>query len=215
MMVIKLKQRGWVDVLVFAGALFLFGWFVSAAFPHYFIAIAGLLICCAQAGMFYAARSDTWPPFFFTVKQLLASNALIAFGVAIGIAAANRDSAGLGYFPHELTSFAPVAIGIGLTEELCFRGYAYQRVESASGSVLLAVALSAFLHAGYKSILFISPYAQGQVNIALLFWPTLIAGFLLGWLRSSSRSVWPAAIAHALFDMIVYGDAATAPWWVW
>jgi hypothetical protein len=30
-----------------------------------------------------------------------------------------------------------------------------------------------------------------------------------------SKSVLPALTAHVLFDILVYGDWAQLPWWVW
>jgi hypothetical protein len=38
---------------------------------------------------------------------------------------------------------------------------------------------------------------------------------MLGLMRHFSGSVLPAVTAHVLFDILVYGDWAQAPWWVW
>jgi membrane protease YdiL (CAAX protease family) len=48
----------------------------------------------------------------------------------------------------------------------------------------------------------------------LVFW-TFLGGLFFGTLRQVARNVAPALAAHAVFDVIVYGALAQAPWWVW
>jgi hypothetical protein len=38
---------------------------------------------------------------------------------------------------------------------------------------------------------------------------------IFGLLRQVSGSVAPSMVAHAAFDLLVYGALARAPWWVW
>ncbi|MCK5693629.1 MAG: CPBP family intramembrane metalloprotease, partial [Bacteroidales bacterium] len=48
----------------------------------------------------------------------------------------------------------------------------------------------------------------------LIFW-TFLGGLLIGTLRELSGSTIPPVIAHAVFDIILYGGLAIAPVWVW
>jgi len=38
---------------------------------------------------------------------------------------------------------------------------------------------------------------------------------LIGLLRYYSKSILPAIVVHAVFDLFVYAENTTAPWWVW
>ena len=48
---------------------------------------------------------------------------------------------------------------------------------------------------------------------------TILFGYLLGWLRLASGSVWPAAVGHAVWNAVVQGvfDKSTAGGqsWLW
>jgi membrane protease YdiL (CAAX protease family) len=44
---------------------------------------------------------------------------------------------------------------------------------------------------------------------------TLGAGLVLGLLRVYFRNILPAALNHALFDVLIYGNQPMALWWVW
>jgi membrane protease YdiL (CAAX protease family) len=44
---------------------------------------------------------------------------------------------------------------------------------------------------------------------------TFVGGVVLGLLRQISDSVVPPIVAHAVFDLLVYGALVRAPWWVW
>ncbi|MEN0066631.1 MAG: CPBP family intramembrane glutamic endopeptidase [Myxococcota bacterium] len=81
------------------------------------------------------------------------------------------------------TMVLAVAIGAPVSEELLFRGYLWRLVERASGSSIVAFALTTVLFALYH----VDP-----IHVVALL-PT--AAFL-GWLRLRSNSLWPAIIAH-------------------
>jgi membrane protease YdiL (CAAX protease family) len=44
---------------------------------------------------------------------------------------------------------------------------------------------------------------------------TFVGGITFGLIRELSSSVIPPILAHAMFDLLVYGAVARAPWWVW
>ena len=87
-------------------------------------------------------------------------------------------------------AFIPVALLIGSTEELLFRGFLMSRLRRATGSWFVAVLLS--------TVLFTVLHAAEQTNAALLIVAVLSIIFSL--LTVWRRSILPAIVAHALFD---------------
>lgn len=70
-------------------------------------------------------------------------------------------------------------------------------------------------HTGYKVVLFWSLGAGLEIDyFGLIFW-TILVGILIGIIREVSKSIVFAIISHVVFDIIVYGDKLTAPWWIW
>lgn len=106
--------------------------------------------------------------------------------------------------------FALSAAGIGLAEEVVYRGFLYSLVKRYGP--ILAIAFTALAHTGYKLAL-LSPY-QSVHLLSVLQW-TLFAGIVLGGLRGLSGSAWPAILNHVVFDVLVYGNGAKGPEWVW
>src|SRR6185295_18817078 len=100
------------------------------------------------------------------------------------------------------------------TEELIYRGWLFGRLQRfGAPAALIGAALA---HAGYKTALFAWPLvASPAVDFASVAMLTTAGGVVLGALRASSRSLWPAIAAHAAFDFVVYGAVSHAPWWVW
>ena len=112
--------------------------------------------------------------------------------------------------PWPMHGFVFMAMLIGISEELVFRGY-------FMGGLLqrgfpMAASVAALLHTAYKLPIFI-PFADA-CSLPLLAVLTFGVGALVGWSRKMLGSIWPCVILHALFDLWVYGDR-TAPWWVW
>ncbi len=137
----------------------------------------------------------------------------ILYGAALGIGLAMllRWQQTHTLHPWPLRPFLMMAVMVGLTEEIVFRGYFLGRFLEWQPP-LTAIALSALLHTAYKIALFISTSPADE----LLFLGSLTfgAGLLLGYWRKASASIWPCVVFHSLFDLWVYGDRAT-PWWVW
>jgi len=169
----------------------------------------------------------------------------LAFGLAVLAAVAYRRLLRTEYFPPSLHWFALVAVGIGATEELLWRGWMQGaltktlarhggadipvcREESAvfgrqeclphRGS-LAAVLAAAGSHAAYKTALFVFPPdgVARQTPGALLFIAGVTFGFgaVLGFLRLRQGTIAAPVAFHALFDLLVYGQYASAPSWVW
>jgi len=81
--------------------------------------------------------------------------------------------------------------------------------------LVAAVVLAAAAHTAYKAALFVWPPAGVEIDYEFLILWTLAGGVAFGALRVAAGTVWPAVAAHAAFDLVAYGDAVRAPWWVW
>lgn len=132
----------------------------------------------------------------------------LAAAICIPLAAVYRNYVGHSWAPEGFGIFLPVAISIGITEELVFRGYFFGAFRNRS---VWAILFSAAGHTAYKTGIFLPFPAMTIWDLGLL---TFLAGLLLGWMRSASGSIWSCLSFHALFDLWVYGDQHT-PWWVW
>ena len=145
-------------------------------------------------------------------KALIIS--LAGFAVGVGLGAFYRSSFGMTLLPGPaLQPFALAACGIGAAEELVYRGWMQGRLRVLGWSA--AVLISAAAHTAYKAALFALPPFAVNVDYLSLVVFTFAVGALFGLSRELSRSVYPAVAAHVAFDLVVYGAAAQAPWWVW
>jgi len=79
----------------------------------------------------------------------------------------------------------------------------------------VATVAAAAAHAAYKSALFVLPPPGREVDVVFLAVVTFLGGIVFGGMRAVSGSVVPPLVAHACFDLVVYGNLASAPWWVW
>ena len=147
----------------------------------------------------------------FNRKVLFYVLAGIAFGGLLAILCNYLSEDNI--LPVHLKKFALIAPLIGITEELVFRGYVQTKM-AAIGS-LLSIGIASTGHTMYKYLVIKTLPDDLRVNYFLLILLTFIVGVVFGILRDRSKSVLPAASAHALFDVIVYGGIVMAPVWVW
>jgi len=203
----------WLTVLLSCMGTFVFAWFIPAPLPFKAIAFAGLFIPAL-----FLVKTNPNSRLVFQSLGLRYKKSTVKFlilGAGIGIAVSLfyrwhlRDSFGIGHLTH----FAFIAASIGITEELLFRGFIQGQLETVDR--FWSVPVSSLGHTLYKAILFITPFANATVDIAFLSLWTFCFGFLFGWLRNRSGSVLPAAVAHALFDIWIYGHLDEIPFWVW
>lgn len=148
----------------------------------------------------------------FFSKRLLAWN-LIGIQIAIAGALYYRGSYGMPVLPLIFRNFVFVAVIIGVTEELVFRGFIQGLLSKLYP--IWAVFFAAFAQASYKACLFLSPVAQPHFHLLHFFLWSFSAFITLGLLKYFSKSIVPAIIVHALFDLLVYAENMQAPWWVW
>lgn len=123
-----------------------------------------------------------------------------------------RFAQGRGLLPGTLGWFAFPAVGIGLAEELAYRGFVQGSLVRLGG--VAACVLAALAHAGYKTCLFALPPEGVAVRLVPLAGLTLAGGVVFGLSRWKTGSVAPAILAHVAFDVLAYGDLPAAPWWV-
>ncbi len=170
----------------------------------YDAALAALLVFLAvrrRAGSFARFRLDRRPE---------VSSALLAVGLGVGcwaFAIAYRVSAmGLGFRPPASDSvnlaslFGPGIAGAAATivvvgligpvvEEAALRGVLAGALKSRFGravAVIVPAVVFALLHASLWS-----------------FVPLTVLGLALGWLSVRSRSLWPAIVAHVLYNAVL------------
>jgi membrane protease YdiL (CAAX protease family) len=77
----------------------------------------------------------------------------------------------------------------------------------------MGILFAALAHAAYKTALFLSPQIMYDLNTSGLFRMTFLAGLFLGATRYFTGSVWPALVAHMIFDLLIYADSPQT-WWV-
>lgn len=136
-------------------------------------------------------------------------------GIAIGIllAVIYRRYLGISLFPASLHLFVIIAALIGCVEEMVFRGFLQEYTRTINGP--FSILFSTLSHTGYKCCLFISPSVTADIDVGFLALWTFLAGILFGTIRHLTKSLLPSLSAHALFDILVYAEFMTAPWWVW
>jgi membrane protease YdiL (CAAX protease family) len=115
--------------------------------------------------------------------------------------------------PPRLTRFALIAPLIGITEELVFRGFVQSK--TASFGALASILIAASGHTLYKYLVIITVPVDLNTHIPSLVMLTFLVGLVFGTMRAGSRSIVPPALAHGLFDILVYGGASFAPVWIW
>lgn len=206
------KSLPW-DSLALTGALWLFSLFIGLDFPLKIIAFIGLLIAGLLMAIIYKSKPDSIFSAALWDFKTARNGILLAAVLSIALATFSRIDDGLPAIPKEIGSFVLVAVLIGFMEEVVFRGMVQggARHWSAIGAIVIA----SVSHAGYKALLFVFPFQHLNNSPAELFVYTLVAGLFLGYSRYITGSLWPAIVAHGCFDLWLYMEQSSAPWWVW
>jgi membrane protease YdiL (CAAX protease family) len=195
-------------------SLMVFSYFIHFGFPVKLIAYTALILTAYIIGKDLKSIED----FKKITGELPSVIKLILFsfiGITGGIlfAVLYRWHLDLTLLPKYIFDFSLVAALIGSLEELAFRGYIQESARSVNGP--FSILLGAVSHTGYKCCLFLAPVITGNVEFGFLAFWTFTAGLIYGIVRHFSKSIIPSLIAHALFDIIVYAEYTSAPWWVW
>lgn len=201
-------------ILVTVGVC-LFGWFIHEVSWQRIISFAGLALAAVVISLSVQDARSLLRVFGFvpiTRKGLTYSMAGITFGMLLGILYNFLKTDAL--LPATLTGFAFLAPMIGITEELVFRGFVQSRLTDSLG-VPASVLMATSGHTLYKFVVIKTVPVDLQTYLPSLIVLTFMAGLVFGLMRIKSGSIIPPALAHALFDIVVYGGAAHAPVWVW
>jgi membrane protease YdiL (CAAX protease family) len=194
--------------------MILFGLFSHQGLPWITVGAAGLLAAafCIQRSIL--SMRDIPPLFGLSGSRKALILSLGGCAVGVGLGAYYRFSFEMPLLPGPaLQPFALAACAIGAAEELVYRGWMQGRLRVLGWPA--AVLVSAAAHTAYKTALFALPPSPVNVYFPSLIVLTFIVGALFGLSRELSRSIYPAVAAHVAFDLMVYGAAAQAPWWVW
>lgn len=208
-------RRPVIEAAAAAAGMVLFALFVRSGWPWGAVASAcGLAV--AAAAMYHTFRAEPAATVVLGLSRPSRGVAMYVVagclvGAALGVLF--RVVSEMGAVPAGLGRFAFVAVLIGATEEVVFRGYVQGRLARLGWPA--AVVLAAAAHTAYKSALFAMPPEGVAIDHAFLATWTLVGGVAFGLLRHGSGSVLPPLAAHAVFDIVVYGGGAQAPWWVW
>jgi membrane protease YdiL (CAAX protease family) len=196
----------------FAGIL-LFAGFIHHPLPLRLLAFGGLTGTAALIG-FSTRNNSILESFGLSIlnrRILLYILPAIALGMILGMLTRNRFE--LTLIPEGLAGVAVLAPLVGTTEELIFRGYIQGQLRPG-GKILSILCASAF-HSSYKLLLILTLSVPLHFDFFFLIIWTFIGGILFGILRELSGSTIPPVIAHALFDVMLYGGLVSAPVWVW
>jgi membrane protease YdiL (CAAX protease family) len=200
-----------VVVSLFAGSLGEFSAMLTMLTPAAAVVVMLLL---TREGFGRAARGSLglsraglgiwWFAILGPVVILVASYAIL---VAAGLATFAVPEAGRSIVQIAVNISLGLAIGLVLAfgEEIGWRGYMLPKL-AAIGTVP-AMLVVGFLHgAWHLPIMLMTPYyhAGGDPMIVVpLFLVTLtLAGIFFGFLRVWTGSVWPVAIAHAVYNFV-------------
>ncbi|MCD4699882.1 MAG: CPBP family intramembrane metalloprotease, partial [Phycisphaerae bacterium] len=129
---------------------------------------------------------------------------LPAVGLGIGLAMFYRCVQHQTLLPERLKWFFILAAGIGICEEIAYRGFvqgALRRYGLWAACVGGAVA-----HAAYKCCLFILPDVPVRADLLWLGAGTVVFGIVFALMREAFGSVLFPVLAHVAFDVATYGD---------
>lgn len=201
------------DVSLAVTGILLFAAFIHRAFPMLLLAILGL--AWAAAIIAYSIRDQAIAKAFaldrLPGKVLFYCLPAILLGIILGVLV--RNSYDISLFPERITGVAMVAPLVGAFEELIFRGYIQGHLHPIGRS--FAVVYASTVHTAYKLLVILTLSIPLHFDFFFLVFWTFAGGILFGILRELSGSTLPPMIAHASFDVILYGGFATIPVWVW
>jgi membrane protease YdiL (CAAX protease family) len=203
-----------LEYFLFMSGMAVFACFIHGDGPGFRIALAGLLF-----SSLVIVKGTLWSADPLSLMGLAridrrAIRLSLQFSVVgIGLAALCRYATELSLVPHTLTTVALITPFIGMTEELVFRGFLQGRLRK--GGIFISVFLASAGHALYKYLVLRSMAFDVGTDLTWLALSTLAIGLVLGAYREKYGSIVPAMIAHAVFDIYLYGDSLAMPAWVW
>ena len=188
--------------------------FASCVHTSFLLAILGLAVTSVTIVLYTADLHELLGMTgLLQYRKTLAFYALAGLFLGLLLAWLYKRVAGLPLVQGLLTLSALVAPAIGMTEEIVFRGF----IQGAAGkkSALLGITIAAASHSVYKLLVIASFPVSLNINLYYLVGFTFAGGLLFGWLRWKAINIIPAMLAHAIFDILIYGHLHALPVWVW
>lgn len=190
-----------------------FSFFIHYPFPVILLSFAGLAMTSIIMSSQIHSVKDVTETLGLRFPDKFILYILIGLQLGFIYAILYRNSIGQRLFPETLTRFALLASVIGAVEELIFRGFIQSYCKKVH--IIFALLFATCSHTAYKCCLFLAPVNEFRTDILFLLIYTFAGGLLFGILKELSKSILPVLAAHALFDILVYGEYMEAPWWVW
>lgn len=211
---LRLRHPAITDVLLCIGGILLFALAVHTPLPVRATAFILLPVIALVISRHHHLLLGLWQQLShdFVSGRMVVYN-FLALQLGLMGAIYYRYSYNMPVFPTAIGSFLVLALAIAATEEVVFRGYIQTQLEPLLPR--LAVLIGALSHAAYKALLFVPGDGIHRTDVRALFLFSLGAYCVLGLLKQYSKSVAPPIITHVVFDLMVYGSYAAAPWWVW
>ncbi len=153
------------------------------------------------AGIGYgAAAAAACAAVAWTVHGVTDLNWFHRHALALGEAAAGMPP-GLSVMATFWFVTIPAMIFSPTAEEVLFRGYLQLDVTERHGvsrAIVVQAAAFAVIHLAHYGL---RPWQPGLIPVWLL--SMFCVGWLLGWIRHRSDSLWPAMAAHAAFNLVM------------
>jgi membrane protease YdiL (CAAX protease family) len=208
------SSAGIFKILLFVAGLLVFAGLSYQSVPLIFVSLAGLLVSVLVivSGIHtFKDLSVLFDWYKLAGKSIFYLPVSIIIGLVFGII--YRDYLHIDILPIRFTGFAIVAMAIGSSEEILFRGYLQSQIRRSS--VVLSVLAATCAHTAYKLLLFMPYRSQPDIEITFILVWTALGGLVFALLKEFSKNSAYPVISHALFDLLVYGDGLVTPWWVW
>lgn len=199
--------------LALTGALWFFSLLIHFDFPIKIIALFALFMASFWMNSIHRNFPESvFSPSLWHFRKSF-NWILIATILSLVFSIYSRMDDGLPAIPSKIGNFVIFAVLIGFVEEVVFRGFVQGGAKqwNPKGAIILA----SVSHAGYKALLFVFPLEHLNNSPLELFGYTFLAGLFLGYSRYITGSLWPAILAHSVFDFWLYMEQSSAPWWVW
>ena len=208
------RKKSLVEALSCIFGILIFALFIQRESIFQYVAYLGLLLAAyAVSRSIHDIASMKSVLGFVPISRKVLIYTMVGLVLGALLAILNNYSRGDSLFPSVLTGFALIAPVIGIMEELVFRGYVQTKL--AHTGTVLAILIASAGHTIYKFIVIRTLPGEIAVNFTWLIVLTFIVGIVFGFIRDRSGSIYPAAMAHAIFDIIIYGGLVGAPFWVW
>jgi membrane protease YdiL (CAAX protease family) len=193
--------------------ILLFALFIHKTAPLRYIAFAGLTGAALLTG--YLTRQGNFAAAIGLLKpeRKTLFYTIPAFFLGILLAVLTRNKYGLALIPETLGGLALLSPLIGMVEELVFRGFIQGHLSPVSR--IFSVVYASLAHTGYKLLVISLLPGPFEFDMPFMILWTFIGGTAFGVLKDLSGNSIPPLVAHALFDVMLYGGFSSIPAWVW